>query len=713
MKTHPAPLDSHPDASRRPFITRLVPALRSGHRLLQRRSRGKRIPGKKWLMLALLLNGLAPMAVVAAPATPDFIPSVKSLTLGSGDTTLTSSSKIYYAHPTLKNVADTLKADINITQGLDLAVAPGGTAGKGDILLKIDPNIAGTEGYKMTVDGKVTIEAQDKKGAWPGTATLLQAIGRDGAKVANMTVTDKADKPIRGYQIEVKQGWSMQDLKDSIRLMRLLKLNTLMMHMSGVQAVAMCMDAPLGAQQFQVFTKADMTELVVYAKDHGVDMIPHSEIQWQFPETQAAVHGYINAVDKLGEFKAYDEARFHNFVKEIIKREIDIYNQGYDDGKLKGIHLGPLNGEGGMNSAEALLQVGYVKSACATTKSWFYGGMNPGDTTLSPCKGDIVQVPYSNRYDPGMRPYVDNGWNCVNITWRPLYMLCGTVNYSQQTVFETFNHQYFSGEVGTPDYINTPAAEKHVQGSMLSSWDWPTASYYDPFLTVGPAFAEHAWNMKPWPYPAADWTEFKTKYDASYDRLSTMQRFAKGPPPPPMPALGGSTLMSESFNKDLQGWTATNSAHSSWTSDGGFCKVTIGNNDKNEGTELTKDNITLPNDFTLDLDMKQMSAANPSSPPVYGINAGGYGLAVCGGRLSFHGQDSSAPSAGKYHHYRVEASGSSLKLFVDYATTPTFNITRSTPPAGGVKLFMGSFGGSAGYDNIALVATGATPTPTR
>ena len=61
----------------------------------------------------------------------------------------------------------------------------------------------------MTVAGKVTIEVQDKKGAWPGTAALLQAIRHDrGFKVANMTVIDKPDKPIRGYQIEVKQGWS-------------------------------------------------------------------------------------------------------------------------------------------------------------------------------------------------------------------------------------------------------------------------------------------------------------------------------------------------------------------------------------------------------------------------------------------------------------------------------------------------------------------------
>ncbi|MCX6874390.1 MAG: hypothetical protein NTW21_11385 [Verrucomicrobia bacterium] len=468
--THP------PDAWRRPFITRLFPALRSGHRLLQRLPPGKQIPGSKVVMISLLLNVQTPMAAFADPVTPDFIPSVKSLTMGSGDTTLTNGSKIPYAHPTLKNVADTLKADINITQGLDLTVASGGTASKGDILLKIDPNIAGTEGYKLTVDGKVTIAAQDKKGAWPGTATLLQAIRRDGAKVANMTVMDKPDKPIRGYQIEVKQGWSMQDIKDEIRLMRLLKLNTLTLHMSGDQSVAMCMDTVRGGSQYQLFSKGEMTEIVLYAKNHGVDMIPNCGLQWQFPDTQSAVRNYINDVDGLGALAAYDDKRFHNFVKEIIKREIDIYKQGYDDNNVKGIHLGPVNGEGGMNSAEALLQVGYVKSAGAATKSWFFGGMIPGDTTLNQCKGDIVQVPYSNIHDPGMRPYVDNGWNCVNITWRPLYML-GASSYPQQTVFETFNHHYFSGEVGTPDYINTPAAGTCVQGSMLSSWDLPTQYY--------------------------------------------------------------------------------------------------------------------------------------------------------------------------------------------------------------------------------------------
>jgi hypothetical protein len=110
--------------------------------------------------------------------------------------------------------------------------------------------------------------------------------------------------------------------------------------------------------------------------------------------------------------------------------------------------------------------------------------------------------------------------------------------------------------------------------------------------------------------------------------------------------------------------------------------------------------------------MKQMTAANPSSPPAFGVNVGGYGLAVCGGRLSFHGQESTAPGLGKYHHFRVEASGSSLKLYVDYATTPTFNITRSTNPSGGLKLFMGSYGGSVAFDKIALVANGAAPTNT-
>jgi len=693
MKTNPAPLDSHPGAPRRPFITRLVPA-------------------KQGLMLALLLNVQTPMAVCAAPVTPDFIPSVKSLTLGAGDTTLTGSSKIHYAHPTLKNVAETLKADINITQGLDLAVVPGGAAGKGDILLKIDSPIAGTEGYKMTVDGKVTIEVQDKKGAWPGTATLLQAIRRAGAKVANMTVIDKPDKPIRGYQIEVKQGWSMQDIKDEIRLMRLLKLNTLTLHMSGVQSAAMCLDSiPKGDPGFQVFTKADMTEIVVYAKDHGVDMIPNCGLQWQFPDTQSAVNLYINEIDKLGAFPAYDEKRFHNFVKEIIKREIDIYKQGYDDGKVKGIHLGPVNGEGGMNSAEALLQVGYVKSACAATKSWFFGGMNPGDTTFNSCKDDIVQVPYSNVHDPGMRPYVENGWNCVNITWRPLYMLSGTVSYSQQAVFETFNHHYFSGEVGNPDYINTPAAGKHVQGSMLSSWDWGTAYYYDPFLTVGPAFAEHAWNLKPWPYPATDWKEFMARYDASYDRFSIMLQCPQGPPPPPMPALGGSTLISEKFNgTDLKGWTAANSANSSWVSDGKCCRVAIGTNNKNEGTSLTKDNVTVPENFTLDLDMRQVSGGI-GSEPAFGVNFGGYGLSLVASQLSFCGQLSGV-SLGKFHHFRVEASGPTLKLFVDYAAKPTFSIARPAKATGGFALSMCSWGGSAAFKNIALVATGPTPAPT-
>ena len=106
---------------------------------------------------------------------------------------------------------------------------------KGTVYLTLSkPDKAlGEEGYRMNIQGEVTIEAPTSKGVFWGTRTLLQMIHNQPEGLMKGRATDFPLYPSRGFMIDVaRKFFTMDYLRDYVKILSFYKLNELQVHLN-------------------------------------------------------------------------------------------------------------------------------------------------------------------------------------------------------------------------------------------------------------------------------------------------------------------------------------------------------------------------------------------------------------------------------------------------------------------------------------------------
>ena len=509
------------------------------------------------------MGALLLACISTAAAAPRIVPQPTSLVMGSGDTTITSSSKIYYADVALTNLAAIFQEEVMLVHGLNLTVQSGTTAGAGDILLKFNPAFPDTEKYQVTVNGSVTVEARSSEGIYPGTVTVIQSIVDVAGtkKIPNMTVVDEPFRQFRCLMADIKNQWhSVADLKQMIRMCRFYKVKYFSLHTGEEQWIGALLKQTDGfpAQtrlKHRLYTKAEMDDIIAFAREHGVFMLPHNESARGFSGMHEAVSkdfnpsdSYANFIDEYDGQGAYtgdfNDTRYWNFINEMTRRGIDQFAAGYPSGVLPYYHIGPVQGEGGMSRADAATIVGYVQAKSANTKTMFWNGINGAvNDSLSALKSKIVIAYYQIWGGSDINGYLNNGWEVVNAAWSPLYIVGAGLARTQQQVHDDWNtyrtgHDGFTGggfdydKINWTDFYN-PATTNLVTGGMLATWEVPLSVHMDKLRLRLPAFVEHAWNHRTWPYAAGDYADFSNRFGQTDAYLT---RFLMTAAPPSAPA---------------------------------------------------------------------------------------------------------------------------------------------------------------------------------
>ncbi|MCM2423974.1 family 20 glycosylhydrolase [Streptomyces sp. RKAG293] len=218
-------------------------------RLTLRRLAGSLLGG---VLLAVPLAGTASSAPAATAAEavntapPGVVPALQEWAGGTGRLVLTSTSRIVVpsgSPSSLQNLATQVAAEAAELTSLHLGVATG-TAGAGDIALRIDPaadfGAAKTalrpEAYRFSAGTtSVDIVGGSSKGAFYGTRTLLQAIlgSPDHASVPVGTAVDYPNYAVRGFMLDVgRRYFTPQFIQSYLHWMGWLKLNTLQLHLN-------------------------------------------------------------------------------------------------------------------------------------------------------------------------------------------------------------------------------------------------------------------------------------------------------------------------------------------------------------------------------------------------------------------------------------------------------------------------------------------------
>ncbi|MDR1172414.1 MAG: beta-N-acetylhexosaminidase [Bacteroidales bacterium] len=242
------------------------------------------------------------------------IPLPAEIKPGVGSFTLTSATKIVVKTESagVRKACDLFLALVNPSTGLDIGYAPSSAF---PIVVELDSLITNPEGYQLKVTPRdVTIRAQTPAGIFYAFQTLRQMlppmiesrtmVAHDSWKIPAAEINDAPRFPYRGLMLDVvRHFFPVNDIKRYIDLMAMHKFNYLHLHLTDDQGwrieipgypelqsisawrketlIGHLNDEPHrydGARYGGYYTQAELKELVRYAADRHVAIVPEIEM---------------------------------------------------------------------------------------------------------------------------------------------------------------------------------------------------------------------------------------------------------------------------------------------------------------------------------------------------------------------------------------------------------------------------------------------------
>ena len=295
----------------------------------------------------------------------DVIPMPRSVEYHSGNFTISPETKFY-----TNLSAESRQALTDYLEGTSLSsvsFAESATGNNGIELNLCDSSIVtGNEAYRIEIDKKgVRLSANTETGIFYGLQTLLQLLNNsDNKTLPALTINDSPRFPYRGLHLDVSRHFFDKEfVKKQLNAMAYFKMNRLHWHLTDgagwrieikkyprltsfaawrpfdklndwwVGGRTFCeQDAPRAVGGY--YTQDDIREVVAYAADRHITIIPeiempgHSEeVLATYPELSCSGKPYVNADFCIGTEKTFE------FLENVLLEVIDLFPSEY-------IHIG-------------------------------------------------------------------------------------------------------------------------------------------------------------------------------------------------------------------------------------------------------------------------------------------------------------------------------------------------------------------------------------
>ena len=218
----------------------------------------------------------------------------------------------------------------------------GGNGASGVRLSLVSPSrIAVTEGYRLRVSGSgVLIEASDPRGLFYGAQTLLQLVEKDAKGARTIAAVEISDAPrFRWRSLLVDEGrhfFGKSTLLKIIDEMAAYKLNTLKLHLTDYEGWRLEIPAypkltevgSLVDGKPQYFTTADMREIIAYAAERHIMVVPEIEMPGHAGAAARAYPEYFNP-----DQSAFNPAnpKTYDFIRGILTEVARLFPASYLD----------------------------------------------------------------------------------------------------------------------------------------------------------------------------------------------------------------------------------------------------------------------------------------------------------------------------------------------------------------------------------------------
>ena len=297
---------------------------------------------------------------------PSIIPAPVEMQMGKGlfKAMPSTAVSIPAKNPEARKIAELLSSTLAAASGFSIPVREGvTTANMGNIILSINgtaEKILGNEGYKLTINqGMISLSANTPAGLFYGVQTLLQLLpanaGKPGSSkdisIPELAITDYPRFGWRGLMFDVSRHFFTKDeIKRYIDDMVKYKYNLLHFHLTDdqgwrIEIKSLPRLTEVGAWnvkktgRFGTFSKPDSTEprnyggfytqddireLVQYAKDRYVNILPEIDIPGHsmaaiaaYPELSGTPGNYyVNSGEKFMEWPA--GAHFYGLIDNTL-----------------------------------------------------------------------------------------------------------------------------------------------------------------------------------------------------------------------------------------------------------------------------------------------------------------------------------------------------------------------------------------------------------
>lgn len=416
---------------------------------------------------------------------PRVIPAIKQWDGAKGGLILNKQGRIVM-NPSdeaiLSSTAVILAEDLNKLLGWKYEVTAGKPQ-KNDIFISISEQDEqlGKEGYVLSINRYVSIDAPTARGVFWGTRTLLQMLYMQDAELPKGVARDWPEFPNRGFMLDVgRKFFSLEYLKQQIKVLSFYKMNEFQIHLNDngfpqffdndwkrtYAAFRLESDRFPGlTAKDGSYTKDEFMELQKMAREYGVNIIPEIDIpahSLAFTHYKPELASREYGMDHLDIYKE----ETYNFVDSLL----DEYLSG-DEPVFIGpdVHIG--TDEYNKKEAEQYRYFTdrYLKYVAGYGKSpRMWGGLKwlPGETPVT-SEGVTVNAWSYDWIDPITS--LKDGYKLINTCDTYLYIVPGAGYYR-----EFLDHQWLY-ETWTPWKMNRkqtlPEGTPGVLGAMFAVWN--------------------------------------------------------------------------------------------------------------------------------------------------------------------------------------------------------------------------------------------------
>lgn len=383
------------------------------------------------------------------------------------------------------------------------------------IYLSIDTGLE-EESYQVEINKEqINIKGGSYQSVTMGWTSVIQAASINNGKIAipQMTINDKPDLSYRGLMLDLaRQFHSPHVIKQMIDVCRWYKIKYLHLHLLDEWTfVYPSQHFSKTVQENKHYTQEQLKEIISYAKERGVTIIPELE----GPGHSAILRKEYPELFGLLEYDVLDlsSEKMLESMKLLTEEIMDSFSSspyfhiGADEVNLNILKTTPhvirkIKEKGYTDIHDLYLNYlcelhQFVKSKGKKTLVW-EGFKGEGSEHVKIPK-DIIVCVFETLFE---RPdsLAQNGYQILNTSWKPLY-ITQTRRWSPEKIY---NWNYYTWE---NFWEKTPAAKepiilneqerKNIVGAQLCAWEMPEEMEYPAISKRLATVSERIWNTVP------------------------------------------------------------------------------------------------------------------------------------------------------------------------------------------------------------------------